>query len=180
MSDQILEEINYLECNTSTLQIFNIFDEHDAFVALYKNDTNTRQKYITAVNENHEQEASFDLPINILLVEDDPVTRWMVAATMKNTCNWIIAHNIDTAIKSYQRYKPHMVMLDINLLDDSGYDVMAKIIQQDPKAYIVMFSSHDSLENIVKTIQEGAHGFITKPFSKEKIIHYASKCALTR
>jgi len=46
----------------------------------------------------------------------------------------------------------------------------------DPVAYIVMFSSQDSPENIVETVQKGAKGFISKPFTKEEILKHVSSC----
>ncbi|MCB9988444.1 MAG: response regulator transcription factor [Rhodospirillales bacterium] len=116
----------------------------------------------------------------VLLVEDDPVTRWMVRASLKDECLLATATDSGKAIDLYRTYKPDMVLLDINLPGKSGRDVIARLIHMDPGAHIVMFSSHDSLENIVGTIEDGAKGFIAKPFSKEKLLQYVHDCPAVR
>lgn len=116
----------------------------------------------------------------VLLVEDDPVTRWMVRTALKDECFLATAQNAGKALAAYQTYKPDMVLLDINLPDRDGKEVMARIMKSDPGAYIVMFSSHDTLENITGAISNGARGFIAKPFSRDKILQYVRECPTGR
>jgi DNA-binding response OmpR family regulator len=35
-----------------------------------------------------------------------------------------------------------------------------------------MFSSNDHLDNIANSLEDGATGFIPKPFLKEQLLHY--------
>lgn len=106
----------------------------------------------------------------VLLVEDDPVTRWLVRGALKGECVLHTAQNVQTAIASYQACKPDIVFLDLNLPDGNGSEVMRDILKHDPGAYIVIFSSHDSMDNIVSLLENGARGFIAKPFSRDLLM----------
>lgn len=112
----------------------------------------------------------------VLLVEDDPVTRWMVRNTLRNECDFATAQNGNKALSLYISYQPDIVFLDINLPDRDGHSVLEWIIQHDPGAYIVMFSSKSHLDTIVNTLEDGAKGFISKPFRKSQLIHYIDNC----
>lgn len=114
----------------------------------------------------------------VLLVEDDPVTRWMVRTALKDECCLATAHDAGKAISAYQTFRPDMVLLDINLPDRDGRAVMESIRHNDPGAWIVMFSSNDSPENISRSIEGGARGFIAKPFTREKILRYLHECPM--
>lgn len=108
----------------------------------------------------------------VLLVEDDPVTRWMVRNALKHECDLATVSEGHKAFEMYASYQPDIVFLDINLPDANGYDVLEWIIHNDPGAAVVMFSSNDNLDNIASSMDQGARGFIAKPFLKEQLLHY--------
>ena len=110
--------------------------------------------------------------VKVLLVEDDPVTRWMVRNALKHECDLATVSEAHKAFEMYASYQPDIVFLDINLPDANGYDVLQWIIHNDPGAAVVMFSSNDNLDNIASSMDQGARGFIAKPFLKEQLLHY--------
>lgn len=112
-----------------------------------------------------------ELP-KVLLVEDDPVTRWMVRNALKNECHLSTADTGNKAFAVYNSFQPDLVFLDIGLPDKSGYEVLEWITRNDPGARVVMFSGQDDLDNITNALDEGACGFIAKPFLKENLLHY--------
>ncbi len=112
----------------------------------------------------------------VLLVEDDPVTRWMVRNTLRAKCQLVTAQNGNKALSLYKSYQPDIVFLDINLPDIDGLSVLDWIMRHDPGAYVVMFSSEAHLDTIVSTLEDGAKGFVAKPFRKEQLIHYLESC----
>ncbi len=125
-----------------------------------------------SANFEKKQLASNGETPKILLVEDDPITRWMVRNSLKDICDFATASTANKAYTMYKSYEPDVVFLDINLPDDNGKAVLDWIINRDPDACIVMFSSNDSLENITECLNSGASGFVTKPFLKEDLLHY--------
>lgn len=114
--------------------------------------------------------------MKVLLVDDDPITRWMVRNALRFECEFAVAPNGNKALSLYNSYQPDLVFLDINLPDRDGISVLDWIIKHDPGAYVVMFSSEGHLDTIVDTLEEGAKGFIAKPFRKEQLIHYLNSC----
>lgn len=76
------------------------------------------------------------------------------------------------AFAKFQAFQPDVVFLDIDLPDKNGREVLSWIMHNDPGVTVVMFSSNSSLDNISQSIEEGASGFIAKPFLKESLLHY--------
>lgn len=110
--------------------------------------------------------------VKVLLVEDDPITRWMVRNSLKDICDFATAPTASKACSLYTSYRPDVVFLDINLPDKNGRSVLDWIIEHDPGACVVMFSSNGSLDNITQCLNNGASGFVTKPFLREDLLHY--------
>ncbi len=116
-------------------------------------------------------------PQYVMLVEDDQITRRLVANAFKDRYAFITASDAHEAIANYLFHAPDIVFLDIGLPDASGFSVLKQIIASDPDAYIVMFSGNDYLDNVTKALSAGAAGFISKPFKKEKLYKYIEDSA---
>jgi DNA-binding NtrC family response regulator len=124
-------------------------------------------------------------PQYVMVVEDDPLTRRIVSQAFKENYALITAQNAHEAVADYLLHAPDVVFLDIGLPDASGFDVLKQIIACDPDAYVVMFSSSHYPENVSKAMDEGASGFIAKPFKKESLsgfirssaVHHHKSCA---
>ncbi|MGB4057180.1 MAG: response regulator [Alphaproteobacteria bacterium] len=108
----------------------------------------------------------------VLLVEDDPVTRWMVRNALKGECMLATAPCANQAFSIYSAFCPDIVFLDIDLPDKSGLCVLEWIVSNDPGARVVMFSSHNSLDTISGALEVGAKGFVAKPFLKDNLLYY--------
>ena len=113
----------------------------------------------------------------VLLVEDDPVTRWLVRNALKENCDLATAPTANKAFSMYSSYQPDIVFLDVNLPDKNGYEVLNWVMRNDPGANVVMFSSQDSMDNITQALECGARGFIGKPFVKEQLLGYVCQSA---
>lgn len=118
------------------------------------------------------------MPLHVMLVEDDPLTRRLVTGTFKEKHALITAANAEEAIANYLLHAPDIVFLDIGLPDASGLDVLHRIMASDPDAYVVMFSGNSYLDNVTAALGIGASGFVAKPFKKEKMQHYIQDSAL--
>lgn len=181
-----LQELVMLETGRGAhFAVFDVFRDHARFMEAYDYEVPTAPETQEIPSAAGTLPDSSQKVVNlnsrkVLLVEDDPVTRWMVRSALKDECFLMTAQDAGKAIATYQSYKPDMVLLDINLPGHDGREVMTRIMKCDPGAYIVMFSSHDTLENIVETIEDGARGFIAKPFSRNKLIHYVQECPVAR
>ncbi len=112
----------------------------------------------------------------ILIVEDDPLSVFITKKALDQDFIVHIAETGESAINAYIKYKPDVVFLDIGLPDISGHEVLKKIILDiDPAAYVVMLSANNGPTDIMHALQLGSQGFISKPFSKSKLIQYISQ-----
>ena len=60
-----------------------------------------------------------------------------------------------------------LVLVDINLPDGSGLDLIRPLLAIHPKAYIVVISVLDDSQHILTAIRRGAKGYLLKGLSKE-------------
>ena len=112
----------------------------------------------------------------ILLVEDDPIARRLVSKLFKEDYWLITAENAEDAVMQYILHAPDIVFLDIGLPDHDGFTVIQSILERDPEAYIVMFSGNSHANTICRSMNQGAKGFVQKPFRKERMEHYLEMC----
>jgi len=63
-----------------------------------------------------------------------------------------------------------VVMLDVKMPDTGGLEVLQAIKQQKPDLPVVMMSGHSDIETAIRAIHLGAHDFIEKPLSSDKIL----------
>lgn len=118
--------------------------------------------------------------LTVLLVEDDPFTRRLVANALKADYEIVEAGDAADALQAYGRTAPDAVFLDIELPDASGHVVLSKLLAFDPNVFAVMLSANSIKENILAALEKGAKGFVTKPFAKEKLMHYLRQCETVR
>lgn len=108
----------------------------------------------------------------IMIVEDDPMTRRLMIEAVKEKYAVIPVATAYEAVASYLLHAPDVVFLDIGLPDVSGFKVLRQIVDNDPDAYVVMFSGDGDLDNVLGALNAGASGFITKPVSRRKLYQY--------
>lgn len=113
--------------------------------------------------------------IEILIVEDDLFSQTLIKKVLSDRYTLSMSVDGKGALFGFVKTAPDIVFLDIELPDINGHDVLQKIKQMDPEAYVVMFSGNGDRENILKAIDLGAQGFVGKPFAKEKLFQYIDK-----
>ncbi len=169
------------------ITVYDLYMEYDRFVhnVLKKNiipsDHTYEPRLIEAARQLNDEDTRRDIHLTVkkkrvLVVEDDPIARWMVRKTLQDECMVAMASGVNKAFSAYQSYKPDIVFLDINLEDGSGYDVLQWIMRHDPGATVVMFSGSDDALNIARATEQGAKGFVPKPFIKDHLLEYIYSC----
>lgn len=111
----------------------------------------------------------------VLLIDDDPVILWMVRHALKHECELVCASSAEEGFRTYRNFKPDVVLLDINMPDKSGHEVLQGLMTEDPRACVIMLSGHNGMDNLVNALQKGACAFIPKPFSKDKLLDVIRK-----
>ncbi len=77
--------------------------------------------------------------------------------------------NLIEAIEMIKLKKPNIVLLDINLGQESGFDGVVKIIQISPRTRIIAISMHNQAIYAKKMLQLGAKAYVTKNSSRDEL-----------
>jgi two-component system OmpR family response regulator len=110
-------------------------------------------------------------PINVLVVDDEPVLAELVSMALRYE-GWDIATAGDgaSAIAIAREQPPDVVVLDVMLPDMSGLDVLAELRKQIPGLPLLLLTAKDSVEDRIAGLTAGGDDYVTKPFSIEEVV----------
>ena len=102
---------------------------------------------------------------HILIVEDDAaLSNGIVLALKDDNCAFVQAFDIAAAKKQMKSNPFDLVILDVNLPDGNGLDLLAEVHRTLAWPVIVL-TANDMETDIVTGFELGADDYITKPFS---------------
>lgn len=117
-----------------------------------------------------------DLPIKILIVEDEPQLRKLLQLTLSGGGFKIIeAVNGREGISFAQTTRPDLILLDIGLPDIQGTEVL-KNIRSWSKVPIIMLSVVDDSATIIGALNDGADDYVTKPYKPGELLARINVC----
>lgn len=100
-----------------------------------------------------------------LIVEDIPETGEWLRITLEQAFQQIQcnpASSCEQARQVLENQCVNLALLDINLPDGSGIDLVPCIRERCPDAYIVITTIFDDEEHILRALKAGAHGYLLK------------------
>ena len=103
--------------------------------------------------------------MKILIIEDekslsDSVVEYL--ATEGHVCEAV--YNYSDAVDKIELYEYDCAIVDINLPDGSGLDIIKRIKTKLSSLGIIIISGRNSLENRIEGLEIGADHYLTKPF----------------
>lgn len=103
-------------------------------------------------------------PTRILIVDDHPVVLSGCRALFAGDSSIRIdqASDAKSGHRAFSQKKPDVTVIDINLPDVSGFELMRRIRKDDPDAKIIMFSMNDDPAFVVRAVEMGAQGYVSK------------------
>ena len=106
----------------------------------------------------------------ILVVDDEKMIRWSLGEALRG---WgfepIEAETVSAALAAFEAESPAAVLLDINLPDGSGLDVLRKVQQQQQDAVVIMITANVLVDETIAALRGGAYDFIGKPINLEEL-----------
>jgi DNA-binding NtrC family response regulator len=106
----------------------------------------------------------------ILVVDDEKLIRWSLLQKLSQwNYDTVEAQNGADALKIFDSESPDSVLLDINLPDIAGTEVLREIKSRRPETPVIMITAYGSIEDAVSAMRMGAYDFITKPIDDLKI-----------
>ena len=79
------------------------------------------------------------------------------------------AYSVGQAMDCWQRRKPDFLIVDWNLPDGSGLDILRRVRAEDRTVPVVMITGRADRESILKAAHYGISGYISKPFRIEML-----------
>jgi two-component system, cell cycle response regulator len=109
-------------------------------------------------------------PLTLLFVEDEERTRARVTTVLaRRVTNLLVAENGEKGLVLYNKYKPDVLLTDLNLPDISGLSLISKIRENDPKLEIVIITAHNESDYLLEAIEQGVSNFLIKPLDIFKL-----------
>lgn len=101
----------------------------------------------------------------VLIVDDHAVVRQGVRSLLSNHADLEVVSEAASAgevLGSYRSLRPDVVLLDIRLEGGSGLEVLDDLLEFDPEARVLMLSSFDDEEYVMRSLRTGAYGYVLK------------------
>lgn len=76
----------------------------------------------------------------------------------------------EAALDAYRKHRPNLVLMDVRLPGMNGPEAVAAILREFPDAHLLMLSTHSGEEEIYRSIQAGARGYILKSARREELL----------
>ena len=118
--------------------------------------------------------------ISIVIVDDNDMMRSILRSMLRGDAFEVIgeARNGVLAVEMAGRLKPDIVCLDVIMPEKNGLDALCEIKVARPETEVVMITSNADPETVQESIQNGASGFIIKPFNAARVFDTLEKVAL--
>ncbi|NOR63134.1 MAG: response regulator [Rhodobacteraceae bacterium] len=109
--------------------------------------------------------------MRILLVEDDPMTSKSIEMMLASANLNVYATDLgEEGIDLAKLYDYDLILLDINLPDMNGHEVLRQLRLAKIDTPILILSGMDDTENKIKGFGFGADDYMTKPFHREELV----------
>jgi two-component system KDP operon response regulator KdpE len=108
-------------------------------------------------------------PATILCVEDDPVDRKLLRATL--SCDYRLAAAVNgmAAMSALRQYRPELVLLNLGLPDLDGLELIRRIRLLGSVPIVVLSGRRDEFSKVA-ALDAGADDYVTKPFGAEELM----------
>lgn len=111
--------------------------------------------------------------LRVLIVDDHKVVR-LGLMTLLEDLDWLEvvaeAGTSAEAVAAAARHQPHVVIMDIRLPGDSGIEACRAITAQWPNTRVIMLTSYEDDELIIRAVQAGASGYVLKQVGNQQLL----------
>jgi two-component system cell cycle response regulator CtrA len=109
--------------------------------------------------------------MRVLLVEDDPTTSRSIELMLTHANLNVYATDLgEEGVDLAKLYDYDLILLDLNLPDMHGHDVLRQLRLAKIETPILILSGSDDTESKIKGFGFGADDYLTKPFHREELV----------
>lgn len=109
--------------------------------------------------------------MRVLLVEDDPTTAKSIEMMLTHANLIVYSTDLgEEGIDLAKLYDYDIILLDLNLPDMTGHDVLRQLRLARIETPILILTGSDDTENKIRGFGFGADDYLTKPFEREELV----------
>jgi two-component system cell cycle response regulator CtrA len=109
--------------------------------------------------------------MRVLLIEDDSATAHSIELLLKSESFNVYTTDLgEDGVDLGKLYDYDIILLDLNLPDMSGFDVLRSLRVSKVKTPILILSGIATIEDKIKGLGFGADDYMTKPFHKDELV----------
>ena len=106
----------------------------------------------------------------ILVVDDEHLIRWSVEQVLRRDGYGVVQAGTGAdALRLAQAESPDLVLLDLQLPDADGLEILERLRAGDPDLPVIMITAHAGVESAVRAMKLGAHDYVIKPVNFEEL-----------
>lgn len=117
--------------------------------------------------------------MKILLVDDHIVVREGVRRLLSGMSG-VELHEASTgeeALAMFRDIRPELVLLDLNLTGIGGLELLRRLLSEDEKVRVVVFSMHAEPIYAARALRLGARGYVSKSAGADELVTAVKKVA---
>jgi len=100
----------------------------------------------------------------LLIVDDDLTFRQVMAGELERLGFEVAgAGSGEEAVRAAARLEPQVVLLDLQLPDRDGLQVLQALRESSPGSEVIMLTGHGSFDTAIQSIRLGAFDYVAKP-----------------
>lgn len=110
----------------------------------------------------------------VMLVDDHAIIREGVAMLINREADMQVcceAAHMEVAIQTNRSCPHDLAIVDISLAQESGLELVRRLINQFPKLRILVLSMHDESIYAEPALKAGAHGYLMKQIATNVLLH---------
>lgn len=104
-------------------------------------------------------------PFRLLVVDDDPMVREAYRSFFADQADIMLcgeAANGSEGVTAYERLRPDVVLMDLQMPVLSGIDAIQRICDRWPEACVVAMTTFGTQEFVIAALRAGASGYLLK------------------
>ncbi len=108
---------------------------------------------------------SADRTIRVMVVDDHPLLRQGVTAVLQDEPDVVVVAEAASgreAVAAFEKHRPDVTLMDLQMPDVSGIDAIAEIRTRFPSARIVALTTYKGDVSALRALRAGAVGYLLK------------------